>query len=145
MKYIKIEFEDSIFWIEIDKEGYATRQIVQNHEDIEISCKNDCLAEGIINVEELEGKKVILSEQEFNDKWDEIITPFIANWKDIKKQYPVGKSILGIAMFNYPSGWVIKINNDLGLYYGSKELKFGQELFGEITGYDEKNMWVLIS
>ena len=46
MNYIIIKYENEEFWIEIDKENYAIRQIIISGDNIEISCINDCLAEG---------------------------------------------------------------------------------------------------
>lgn len=50
MNYIMIKYENEEFWIEIDKENYAIRQIIISGDNIEISCINDCLAEGKISL-----------------------------------------------------------------------------------------------
>ena len=57
MKYLLVETEIEKFWIEIGIDGYANRQIViDEFKKIHISCLEDCLAEGVIDENDLEGK-----------------------------------------------------------------------------------------
>jgi hypothetical protein len=56
MKYLLIEFEEEAYWIEVGNDGYALRQIVLNNDqNIQVSSLEDCLAEGPINENYLDG------------------------------------------------------------------------------------------
>ena len=71
MNYIMIKYENEEFWIEIDKENYAIRQIIISGDNIEISCINDCLAEGKIYLYELDGDITKIDKEKFDLKWKE--------------------------------------------------------------------------
>ena len=67
MNYIMIKYENEEFWIEIDKENYAIRQIIISGDNIEISCINDCLAEGKIYLYELDGDITKIDKEKFGE------------------------------------------------------------------------------
>jgi len=84
-------YENVEYWIEIDDTGNALRQIIIGNNDIQISCKTDCLAEGIIELEDLEGDIKLLDSNCFEKKWKSIINNFEASWGEQKSQYSIGK------------------------------------------------------
>ena len=61
MNYLLLERGKEKYWYELDDEGYAYRQIVLDEQGkIHVSCLEDCLAEGPVNEEELDGSINIL-------------------------------------------------------------------------------------
>jgi len=73
LNYIKFNFEDEEYWIEVDHVGYALRQIiVSTNGMIKLSCFEDCLAEGIINESELECQVMTISKKSFDAKWQDL-------------------------------------------------------------------------
>lgn len=50
MKYLFSEFDSEQFWIEVDHDGYALRQIIIDADNkVHVSCIEDYLAEGTID------------------------------------------------------------------------------------------------
>ena len=72
MKYLLIKYGEENYWYELDDEGYAIRQIIlDEHCQIHVSCLEDCLAEGPVNEEELEGSIENISKREFDMLWQD--------------------------------------------------------------------------
>ena len=71
MKYLLIEFEEEEYWIEVGTDGYALRQIVfYNDKNVHISSLEDCLAEGPINENDLDGTIKLITKHEFEEYWN---------------------------------------------------------------------------
>lgn len=152
MKYIHIEFDNIEYWIELDDEGYALRQVIDDNGNIEISCKTDCLAEGSIKLEDLEGVINIINFNNFEEKWNSIIKKFRYVWNEDKKKYYIGRYIQGKIKYFYPQGVVLQIENSQGICYYNKKNRgdnniggIGKDINGVVTGYDESNMWLIVS
>ncbi len=147
MKYIYFEFDGEEFYLELDEESYAMRQIIFSSDGTyEISCFDDCLAEG--RVECLNESSVqIISLEEFEGKWNSIINIYQERWSGIKKQYPIGKNVSGIVKYFYPHGAIIELSEAQGCFIGDKNTNLKRvnvEVSGIVSGYDDKNMWILL-
>lgn len=153
MKYWFINFEEEQYWIEVTDDNIATRQIIKDADDIiRISCKEDCLAEGVIDVEDIEGEIIEISLEEFEEKWNAEIKAYHKLWKFQKEKYPIGKIVEGEIKYFYPQGIIMQIGETKGVYQAreSKESDVYRKypldkIKGKVKGYDEKNMWLIIS
>ncbi|MGM9535508.1 MAG: hypothetical protein ACI3VR_09655 [Intestinibacter sp.] len=145
MKYILILWENHEIWIEIDDEKYALRQICKEpNGDIEISCFDDCLAEGIIEEEDLEGQIIKVSKEDFEKQWKSLTKDYLDNWKKIKEKYFIGSQITGKCKYFYPQGAIIECQDCTALYDDIFKVDVNQEVKGTVCGYDEDNMWIKI-
>ncbi|PGM57775.1 hypothetical protein [Bacillus sp. AFS053548] len=146
MKYILIIFEEEEFWIEVGTDGYASRQIViDNDKNVHVSCWEDCLAEGPIDENEMDGTLKIITHHEFEEKWYKATLVKREFWECQKKKYPIGKELRFKVAFNYPIGWLLKVEDLFGIYMGECDLSYDQWVKGRVVGYDEINMWLKIS
>lgn len=146
MKYIYIKYDNEQYWLEIGIEGYALRQIIiDNDGQIYISCLEDCLAEGIIKENELGGEILSIMQREFENKWNAVTLEKRKQWDIRKKQYAIGKGVECKVKYSYPQGWILEIGQSLGICKSNLKLYPNELLKGIISGYDEVNMWVLIS
>ena len=152
MEYILVNWEDTEYWIEI-KCGYAYRQIIiDSKNNVDISCKTDCLPEGIIKSEELEGKICNIDSETFERKWKSVCDEYSAIWEEDKRIYPCGTHIVGKVKYFFPQGVIIQIGTSLGVcdFKQSKEINMhialssGDNIAGVVEGYDETNMWLKI-
>lgn len=152
MKYVLDIYENIEYWIEIDDTGNALRQIIIGNNDIQISCKTDCLAEGIIELEDLEGDIKLLDSNFFEKKWKSIINNFEASWIEQKNQYSIGQYVQGRIKYFYHQGVILQIDKVQGIcdYEEAKRrnentiLQPGQIVKGIVSGYDETNMWIKV-
>ena len=152
MKYVLDMYENVEYWIEIDDTGNALRQIIIGNNDIQISCKTDCLAEGIIELEDLEGDIKLLDSNCFEKKWKSIINNFEASWGEQKSQYSIGQYVRGRIKYFYPQGVILQIDKvqgicdyeELKIWNENTILQPGQIVKGIVSGYDETNMWIKV-
>lgn len=145
MKYLLIETEMEQFWVEIEISGYANRQIViDEFKKIHISCLEDCLAEGIVDENNLEGKITHLTKKEFESVWNLVINDYLPIWSQIKTKYFVGTYINGIYKYFYPQGAIIKGEDYIAVYKGEKTLQLNQYVQLKVIMYDEANMWLVV-
>lgn len=148
MEYILISFENIQMWMEIEKEGYALRQIVKDEDDIyHLSCMEDCLAEGVIKKEDLAGKIISIKKEEFEEKWNNLKKIYEEKWREIKRNNPIEKKINGKCKYYYPQGYILDVEGGLGLLKDNStiDVNIGDIVQGIITGYDDINMWLLIT
>jgi len=146
MKYLLIEFDNEQYWLEIGNEGYALRQIIIDIDGhIHISCLEDCLAEGIFDENELAGEIRYILQCEFEKEWNIVTLEERKQWAILKKQYIIGKGVECKVKYSYPQGWILDAGQSLGICKSDLELYPNELLNGIINGYDEVNMWVLIS
>ena len=145
MKYYFVMFEDVRYWIEVDSNSFAMRQIVVEGEDVEISSFQDCLSEIQIIEEEMEGDVKQITSLEFDAKWETIMVKYSIVWKESKRLHPVGSKISGQVMYFYPHGTIIEIEEIKGLYlHDTTNIEIGQRISGVVSGYDEINRWVIV-
>ena len=146
MKYSLIIFEDEEFWIELDDDGYADRQMIISNTETLISCFTDCLAEGIVNLDELEGKIKSIDYQTFQDRWDKYLKPYRTDWELKKKILTVCTKIQGRIKYFYPQGAVVELDNGQGICLAGlpENILIGTLIEWVIAGYDEENMWFIL-
>lgn len=146
MQYFLLELEDEKYWLELDDNGYVTRQIVSDsRKELHVSCREDCLAEGTVDVEEMLGTIVKLSEWEFNDMWQSAISCYKKEWEKTKLKYPIGNYIQGICKFIYPQGAIIVGNDYMAVYKGNDDTEVNQLVSAKINMYDDVNMWLVLN
>jgi len=144
MFYIFFQFDNEKFWIEMDKDCYAVRQIVCDEKTIyHISCIEDCLAEGKIDLKQLEAEIVYLTKEEFDTVWNEIISSYAKAWEIVKSKYLIGTVVLGQCVYFYPQGPVIKGKDFIAIYKGKRNILFHESVYVRVTAYDEINMWLV--
>jgi alpha-glucuronidase len=145
MEHILVDFEGFKYWIEVDEEGYALRQITVDGEKILVSCRDDCLSEGIVDTE---NDCVKITEKDFENVWSDATEKSRQIWNTEKQKYVIGQNVSGVIKYLYPQGAIFDINKlqgcgdishlDFGLVYSGKEIN------GIVSGFDDINMWLLI-
>ena len=147
MKYIYIIYENIEYWIELDKDDYALRQIIVDNGEIEISCKTDCLAEGVILLDELDGEVKIIDNIVFETKWNEVLLNTKTAWEQKKSDYPIGKKVTGTLKYFYPQGAVIQLEEIQGICANKlpADSTVGSQLQCIVSGYDESNFWIILT
>ena len=145
MRYLLICFENEQYWLEITEQLIALRQIIIDENlEIHISAREDCLAEGEIIIDELEGTYKEISQEEFDNQWRLAIKPYYDEWLSVKQKYPVGTKLEGICKFFYPQGTIIEGKDYFAVYTGKKELLFNSTLTACVKKYDEDNLWLVL-
>ena len=145
MKYLLLQSGKEKYWFELDDEGYANRQIVlDGHCQIHVSCLEDCLAEGPINEEDIDGSIINLSKQEFDILWQNILKKYEKWWEEIKKRYPIGVYVQGEYSYSYPQGSIIRGNNFIAIYKGNEPFRLKQLVRYKVKSYDDMNMWLVV-
>lgn len=145
MQYIFICFENVQYWIEMTEQLIATRQITINGDlEIHVSAREDCLAEGEIITDELEGTCKEITEEEFQNQWILAIEPYYNEWLNIKQKYPIGTNLKGVCKFFYPQGTIIEGGDYVALYIGKKDLSINSTLEACVKKYDEDNFWLVL-
>lgn len=145
MKYLFINFDNEKYWLEIGIEGKALRQIIiDNVGKVHVSCLEDCLAEGIINENELEGEISSINRNEFEDKWDIYTLEERKKWLSLKNNYSIGEKVECKVKYSYPQGWIVDLGQLLGVCKYDSKLLPNEIIQGTIIGYDEVNMWIII-
>ena len=154
MEYITFTFENETYWLELDEEKYALRQIVLSADGFAgISCRDDCLAEGRILTDEINENIFAVDNDEFEKIWNIYSFPYLSVWDKEKKKYPVGSQIKGVIKYFYPQGIITEIDKIQGVSAydtcrknsSPKNLYPGHKILGTVSGYDEKNMRLIIS
>ena len=143
MKYIFVDFDGFQYWIEVDKDGYALRQVTIEGTETLVSCRDDCLAEGVVDTE---NDCVQISEKDFEQIWSNATEKFRCTWNTKKQSYKVGQSVTGEIKYFYPQGAIVDIGEIQGCGYvkDNKSIQFcGKTISGTISGFDDKNMWIL--
>lgn len=145
MKYLLIEIGKEKYWFELDNDGHANRQIVlDEHNQIHISCLEDCLAEGSINEKDVEGNISKLSKQEFDNLWRGYLKKYKKTWEEVKKSYPIGVYVRGKFSYSYPQGSIIKGSNFIAIYKGEESFCLNQSVQYRVKSYDNMNMWLIV-
>lgn len=145
MKYLLIETEVEKLWIKIGIDGYTNRQIVIDElKKIHISCLEDCLTEGVIDENDLEGKITWLTKKEFESIWNLVINDYLPLWSQTKIKYFIGRHIRGICKYFYPQGAIIKGEDYIAIYKGKEKLQLNQYVQLKVIMYDDVNMWLIV-
>lgn len=147
MKYWHIYFENDGYWMEVDEEGVVLRQIVSTlNGSTQLSCFEDCLAEGLFDPLDMDGDVSETTDMLFEERWQTETKKYYNNWKKQKSHYAIGQIIDGQILYYYPQGCIVKIGDAMGCVLGLDDnYNIGDEIQGIVRGYDEQNMWILIS
>lgn len=145
MQYLLIDFDNEKYWLEMNEQLIALRQvIVDKASNIHVSCREDCLAEGIVQLDELDGTYKEILQDEFESMWVSALRPYCEEWLKIKEKYTVGRNVEGICKYFYPQGAIIRGEDYVASYKGKKEILFNESLVAQIVGYDEQNLWLVL-
>lgn len=145
MRYLLICFENEQYWLEITEKMIAKRQvIVDENLEIHISCREDCLAEGKIITDELEGICEEISKEEFERQWILAKKPYYDEWLSVKQKYPIGTNVEGVCKYFYPQGTIVEGRDYFAIYIGKKELPLNSTLVADVKEYDEDNLWLVL-
>lgn len=147
MKYWYIDFEEDQFWIETDEDGIALRQIISSQTGYtQVSCFEDCLAEGSFNPHEIDGNVSEITNSQFEEQWKSQIVEYKEKWSHQKLFYTIGKLVNSKVLYHYPKGYIVDLGDALGCVYDSgMNYNIGDEIHGRVKEYDDQNMWILIS
>ena len=148
MKYLLINYDDELIYIELDMKNIALRQIViENNleKKIHISCREDCLSEGEIDINQLvEYNCRLIKKEEFEIIWNSSINNYKSDWNKMKYKYSIEEEIEGIVSFYYPQGVIIIGSDFFAICYNSEIGLINQKIKVKVKGYDELNMWLIV-
>ena len=109
MRYLLICFENEQYWLEINEQLIAMRQIIIDENlEIHISAREDCLAEGKIIIDDLEGTYKEIFKEKFDNQWRLAIKPYYDEWLSVKQKYPIGTNVEEICKYFYPQGAIVE-------------------------------------
>lgn len=150
MKYWLINFEEEQYWIEVTDENIALRQLIKAKDVVKISCIEDCLAEGPVDIIELDGEVHEISMEEFEKVWSDETKPYRKHWEIQKEKYQIGDIVQGKIKFFYPQGIILQIGETKGVFVDMRDDNKNSiypldTIKGMVKGYDDKNMWIIIS
>lgn len=144
-KYISFRFDSEQFFIEIDSEGYALRQIIKNDNgNIHISCIEDCLAEGSVTEYIDEIDECYIDKNKFEEVWQDQTSKIRETWNAWKKTLLFGDTLSGKVLYHYPQGWIVAVDSNFALLKSYYNYNIGQEVNGKVESIDDENMWVIL-
>lgn len=145
MKYLLLRLGEEKYWFELGNDNYVNRQIIlDENKGLHISCLENCLAEGEINEEDLEGDIIILTQQEFEDVWQYVLKRYQEQWKQTKKKYPINSYVEGVNDYLYPQGTIVRGKDFIAIYSGNVPFCINKLVQYRIKTYDDKNMWLVV-
>ena len=164
MEYIKINCDETEYWIELCEDKIATRQImIEEHKhnyfsvscadmarkhipnNVRLSCIENCLAEGVVDISELDGDIETIKRQVFDEKWFGYVDCFFHEWQKMKQIYPIGSIFVGKTVCFYPQGTIVKNKDAVAIIAECGESPYLKSLVsGEVIGYDDANLWLIL-
>lgn len=145
MKYILLQSGKERYWLELDNDNYANRQIILDADNrFHISCKEECLAEGQIYADDLDGDISYLGAQEFETMWKHILKKYKKQWKKTKKKYPIGTNVQGIHSYLYPQGIIVRGKDFIAIHLKDEKFSIGKVVQYKVAAYDNINMWLIV-
>ena len=143
--YVRICFEGEELYIELDEQEYAIRQLnIDEHSGMHLSCREDCLAEGVICETDIEGQFQYISRELFEEKWSLAMLPYKSVWIQTKRNYLIGSKVIGKSVYNYPQGTIICGRDFWAIYIGKQNIQIDQNVRAKVAAYDEENMWLVL-
>lgn len=151
IRYVSFTFEGDQGYIELDDENYAVRQVeIERDGTRKASCFADCLAEK--QIDKTDDYLMEISKAQFEAVWAECTAERRCGWDSVKAAYPVGNRVSGTIVCFYPQGVLVRLKNSMGCVMntgcgekgGQNAMYAGNSIQGTVTGYDEKNMWILL-
>ena len=145
MKFILISYGNEENWMELDEELFALRQVIIDSDSMShASCREDCLAEGVVIVDELAGACREVEQETFEEIWTLAVSDYYSEWLKMKEKYLIGCKVQGICQYFYPQGAIIEGNDFVAVYRGREEVIWREKVTAQVTGYDESNMWLVL-
>lgn len=154
-KYMKSEEEGDIFYFEIDDEGVVYRQVTVIDELIYVSNRPYGSMHFILSEIPIEfNPKEEIKKSEFEVIWKRENQHFNVRWEEVKVQYSKGDLIEGKIECIYPQGIIINVHDDIYgvaeyeqvcMKSGSSEIYPRNRVRGIISGFDEENLWLILS
>ena len=115
MRYIYFISDEDRYWIEVDNDGIAVRQIILSDGLYHISALEDCLAEGKVVDEEIDGDVTDISRADFEHVWEKTLEEYRPVWNSTKQRFKINDFIMAELAFYYPQGKIFKIDNILAI------------------------------
>jgi len=143
MRYISFNFEDEKYWIELNNDNVAYREIILSNDCYHVSALEDCLAEGEFVDEEIEAEIKDITQTEFEQIWDDAMREHSEKWGETKNKYKINDCLTATLIYYYPQGAIFKCDDILVLYNGEREFYLHEQTMLRIVGYDDTNMWVV--
>ena len=144
MNYLLIKDDSTEFWIETNNDSIAVRQLIIMDKQIQISCKTDCLAEGIIEANDMSGDVRIITSDIFEEKWDNTLFNYLDDWQIQKEKHCIGKTVCATIKYFYPQGTILQIGDTQGICNYNDGMHLGDTITGKIVAHDDKNQWLKI-
>lgn len=152
---------DIEYYIELDNQLYATRQIMVDNnltmfnKKVQVSCRDFCLAEGIVDINDYTNtglQAIEISNSEFQYLWDKHTQTIKEKFLIEKSRYPIGAEVFGIVKYFYPQGVIFKVGNIQGCAdyqtcrnnSNPKDMYPNHKIYGKVIGYDFNNYWILL-
>lgn len=146
MQYICILFSQDKYYMELNDDNIALREIILHVDTstFEISCFDDCLAEGEVDIHQIEGEILIISKEQFDNIWQTYTIRHRPKWNKIKDYMNVGKQLKMKECYIYPQGTILKMGDLTGVCKSTINFQLNQIVPVVITGYDNLNMWLIV-
>ncbi|WP_043550701.1 hypothetical protein [Ruminococcus albus] len=131
--------------MELNKENVALREIILHSKSsiFEISCFDDCLAEGEVDIRQTEGEILKLTKEQFEEVWQGYTAPCRPEWNRVKESMTIGTLLNMKQCYIYPQGIILKQNHITGLCKKIDDFSLNKIVTVKITGYDDLNMWLI--
>lgn len=147
MVYIQFTFEEEIFYIELDDQQIAQRQIImKNEKEFEISSRMCCLAEGEVELTEIE-EYTEIPKAEFERIWKQCMKHYEEAWQQSKEEYPIHSEVVCHVGYFYPQRIIAYNGKTVFCMEDTADSGINRihiAIKGTVIGYDEQNMWVLL-
>ncbi len=146
MKYICVSYYQDKYYMELDEENTALREIILHDQlaSFEISCFDNCLAEGEVNIDQIEGDILKLSKEYFENLWQTYTLQYKSKWDKIKKSMTIGTILEMKQCYIYPQGIILKQDYLTGLCEKIDDFSLNRIATVRIIGYDDLNMWLIV-
>ncbi|MBA8268911.1 hypothetical protein HVY28_19540 [Escherichia fergusonii] len=149
MNYIFADFEGYKYWLEVDNDGTALRQVTieESSRIIEVSCLGPFLADQYVDTQ---NDYEIITREQFESVWQEATAVEGEKWHEEKLKYVPGMAIQVTIQYFYPQGTICRMGDRLfcasikTTFLHGVSLGPGANILGAIAGYDEPNMWILL-
>lgn len=153
MRYLQISYDNTNFWMEIEEDDYVVRQVIKDvNGSYHISCMEDCLAEGTIQEQDLDGTIEKITKNQFEMIWEHVKSDYSPIWEKKKRNTPIGSYVKATYRYDYPQGYIFSIGDWPGVLVINDTIaeqmvsvQVGDIITGKVTGYDDLNMWFVIS
>lgn len=148
MMTLSFNARDFEYFMEINEEKYPVRVIISDKEgNIKVSSKENCLPERIFEYDE--NLHTIISQDDFNKRWNEVHEKYLDEWNMLKARYSKGSEIDVRVECFYPQGIICESEQ---VRFMTSDIKYIEEeeflyptdpLEGVVSDYDDVNMWII--